>query len=474
MRLRLCKHSLAGMALVWMTGCTAIPEYGQSGLPEFVNPSWAMVAPASENTSIAEYWTLLNDPLLSEYVERAIVNNRDLAVASARLAQARAGVRAARAGYLPQITAGGNGSQDFGQFALDDPQFAVSIDASWEADLFGRIGFDVAANREQLRAAGFALADLQRLIVGQVAQTTISARALAIQLAIARETLANQDENLQIARWRLQAGLVSSLDVEQARSQRAQTAATIPALERDLAASANTISTLIAEAPGPVLAALSEAAEIPNPPYEVGYPAPAQVLRNRPDVRQAEANLLADGARIGVARAQLYPLVQLSGNISTATAGASGLFDIITGGLIASVRQLIFDGGRTRAQIESAEAQAEASLAAWEQAILFALEEVETSAVASQAAHTRVELFAEALDAATNAATLARSQYQAGLVDFPTLLVAESQLLTARNSFAASQAERANAFVRLTQALGGGWQANESGSLDQEGEGSDE
>ena len=196
---------------------------------------------------------------------------------------------------------------------------------------------------------------------------------------------------------------------------------------------------------------------IPVPPELLGYAMPAEVLRNRPDVRQAEATLISDTARIGLARSQLFPMLSLTGNIGTAAIRTGDLFDIITGGLFAGISQLIFDGGRTAAQIEASRARAAASLAGWEQAILLALEDVESANVALRAARQRVGLFEEALDAASNAALLARSQYQAGLIDFETLLLAENQLLSARNALAASEAERANAFVRLTQALGGGW-----------------
>ncbi len=429
----------------------------QTALP--VPPQWSDGA-EPQAADIAEYWRRLNDPLVDRYVASALTHNRDIAQAAARVAQARAGVRAARAGFLPRIDASGGVRRDVGDLADDRLQFSLGADAQWEIDLFRRIGNDVAASRADLAATGYGLADLQRLIVGQVAQTTVSARALAVQRAIARETLTIQDENLQIARWRLQAGLVSSLDVEQAAAQRAQTAASIPALDRDLAQAANSISTLIGEPPGAVRSAFeAEAAPIPVPPGTVGLDTPAVVLRHRPDVRQAEAALLGDTARIGVARAQLLPLVRLTGNIGTASFGLDNLFDVVTGGLFAGVSQLIFDGGRARAQIAGAEAAAQASLAAWERTILGALEDVESAAVALAAARERVLLFGTARDAATNAALLARSQYQAGLIDFQTLLTAENQLLSARNALSASEAERANAFVALNQALGGGWDA---------------
>jgi NodT family efflux transporter outer membrane factor (OMF) lipoprotein len=262
---------------------------------------------------------------------------------------------------------------------------------------------------------------------------------------------------LRIARWRLQAGLVSSLDVEQARSQRSQTAASIPLLESSLAATSNAISTLIGEPPGRVLGLLSEPAAMPEPPALGGLGAPADVLRRRPDVRAAEATLLSDTARIGVARADMFPLLRLTGTIGTSDAGPLSLFDVVAGSVSAGITQLLFDGGRTRSRIRASEAVADGSLAAWRKSILTALEETESAIAARKAADARLVDLAEALDAANSAAILARSQYQAGLTDFQTLLTSESQLLNSRNTYVSAQADRANAFVRLTQALGGGW-----------------
>lgn len=448
---------LAALCAAMLGGCSAMtaPAAPQAGIA--VPEDWSVETDASPATT-ASYWTQLNDPLIDRHVERALANNRDIEQAIARIAQARAGVRSARAGYFPQLSASGGVGRDIGDRADDRLQFSLGADAQWEIDLFGRIGGDVAVSRAELAAAGYGLADLQRLIAGQVAQTTVSARALAVQLAIARETLAIQDENLQIARWRLEAGLVSSLDVEQAAAQRAQTAASIPALERDLAQAANSISTLIGEAPGPVRIAIEgDTARIPVPPGGVGFDTPATVLRSRPDVRRAEAALLADTARIGIARAQMLPLVRLTGNLGTASFGIDDLFDVVTGRLFAGITQLVFDGGRARANVDATNAAARASLAAWEKAILGALEDVESGAAAQRAAVERVRLFGVALEAANNAALLARGQYRAGLIDFQTLLTAENQLLGARNALAASEAERANAFIALNQALGGGW-----------------
>ena len=451
MRLAAC------LVLALGTAACARPDLSlpDAGIP--VPATWTETEQAPLSLDVAQYWRLLDDPLLTEFVEAALANNLDLAQSSARLEQARAQLSGARAGYLPQVSASGRVQQDVLDNSADEPFISLGADAGWELDLFGRIGAGVAASEADLAAAGYSLSDLQRLIAGQVALATISARATAVQLAIARDTLNYQDENLQIARWRVQAGLVSSLDVEQARSQRAQTAATIPLLESNLAATANAISTLIGEPPGRVLELLDAPAAIPAPPEVAGFEAPAEVLRRRPDVRGAEAALVANMARIDVARAQLLPGIQLGGTIGTSSLGLGSLFDVITGGVFGSISQLIFDGGRTQAQVDSASAGAEGALAAWRLSILGALEEVETAAVDLDRSGERVGIYAEALDAANNSAILARSQYEAGLTDFRNLLTSENQLLSARNAQVGAEADRASAFVRLTQALGGGW-----------------
>lgn len=429
---------------------------------------WVLAEPSGVDIPLDRYWIMLNDPLVEEFVRRAQSDNLDLAQAVTRLRLARAGLRQARADRVPTITGSGGARRDVGDFATDDVQFSLGADASWEVDLFGRIDASVDAARGDLRAAGYSLGDLERVIVAQVASQVVNARSLADQLAIARETLLIQEDNLQIARWRNQAGLVSSLDVEQARTQRAQTAAAIPLLESNLVAVANAISTLIGEPPGRVYLALTETPQsVPVPPEKVALSVPADILRRRPDISAAEANLAADLDRVGVAKAQLYPLVRLSGTVGTSAVNVGDLFDIVTGNIFASLSQLIFDGGRVRGQIDGAQAIADGSLAAWRQSILVALQEVESAAVDLETSGTRVIALSEASEGAQNAAILARSQYQAGLIDFQTLLVAESQLLNTRTAEVNAEAARALAFISLARALGGGWSVPEGAGLNE-------
>lgn len=438
-----------------MASAQAVPE------------QWVLAEPGNTDIALDRYWVMLGDPLVVEFVARAQTENLDLAQAAARLRAARAGLRQARAARLPTINGSGGASRDVGDLASNDVLLSLGADVAWEADLFGRIDASVDAARGDLRAAGYSLGDVERVIVAQVASQTVTARSLAAQLAIARDTLANQDDNLQIARWRNQAGLVSSLDVEQARTQRAQTAASIPQLESNLVAVANAISTLIGEPPGRVYRALAETPRaVPVPPGDVALAVPADTLRRRPDVSAAEARLAADLDRVGIARAQLYPLARLSGTIGTSAIDVGNLFDIVTGNVFASLTQLIFDGGRARGQIETAQAIADGSLADWRQSILVALEEVESAGVDLDTSAERVTALIEASEGAQNAAILARSQYQAGLIDFQTLLVAESQLLGTRTAQVNAEASRALAFIALARALGGGWSVPEGAGAD--------
>jgi len=266
-----------------------------------------------------------------------------------------------------------------------------------------------------------------------------------------------QEENVQIAGWRVQAGLVSSLDVEQARTQRAQTAASVPLLEQSIASSVNRLAVLIGTAPADVADEFVLAAPVPVGPAEIATGIPADILRQRPDVRAAERALAAATARIGVAQAELLPGLSLSGDVGTSSTALGRLGDVITGGLFGLLQQIIFDGGARRAAVRSQEAAAEGAFATYRQTILTALEDVENGVAELRAARGRRAALTEAVESAQTSAIIARSQYRAGLTDFQTLLDVERQLLNSRDSLAAVRADETQALIRLYLALGGGW-----------------
>lgn len=449
---------LGPAALLTVAACTSGPDYRPPATAALGVPgSYYNQANATPPQDLATWWERFKDPVLNRLIDEATAGNLDLAVAAAHLRQARESLVQARAGRLPSVTASAGAGETADTHGNDRSSFSLGADAAWEADLFGGISRGIEAARADAESTYFDLESVRVATVAEVASNYVLARLAQQQLQTARDTLRIADDNLQIAQWRVQAGLVSSLDAEQARAQRAQTAASIPALESDFASATYRLAVLTGQAPGAVSGLMAQPQPIPTGPDAIAVGIPADTLRQRPDVRAAERNLAAATARIGVAEAQLYPDLRLTGNIGTSALSIGGLVDAITGSIFAGLSQTLFDGGRLRSQVRSQEAAAEGALASYHQSVLTALEDVENGLVALKTAKAREAQFAIALEAANNTAILARSQYRAGLTDFQTLLEAERSLLSARDGLNNSRAQEALALVQLYQALGGGW-----------------
>jgi outer membrane protein, multidrug efflux system len=220
------------------------------------------------------------------------------------------------------------------------------------------------------------------------------------------------------------------------------------------------LGVLTGQAPGALKGELEAAKPIPRGPANIATGIPADVLRQRPDIRSAERNLAAATAQIGVPTAQLYPTLSIGGNINAGSGALSSLFDVITGRLFANISQVIFDAGRIGSQIRSARAAADGAFLAYKQTVLTSLEEVENAVVAVDTAQRREAELRIAAEAAENQALLARLQYRTGLTDFTTLNQAESQLLTARNSLSGALSDQSTALIQLFLALGGGWDSS--------------
>ena len=447
----------APLCVLSLAACTVGPNYRPPAPESLSVPHTYYRRPAeAASADLARWWERFDDPLLTRLIDEATAGNLDLAAASARLTQARESLVQARAGLVPTVTGSAGAGRTVGA-GNDHNSFSLGADAAWEADLFGRIRRGIEAARADAEVSWYDREALRVAIAAEVATNYVDARLAQEQLAIARDTLAIADDNLQIATWRRQAGLVSSLDVEQARAARAQNAASIPNIENAFASATYRIAVLTGRAPGALTDELSAAKPIPKGPQDVAVGIPADTLRQRPDVRAAERSLAAATARIGVAEAQLLPDLRLSGNIGTSAGSIGGLFNAITGGIFSSLSQTLFDGGRLRSQLRSQRAATEAALATYHQSVLTSLEDVENALNALRAARLRQVQFAIALEAASNSALLARAQYRSGLTDFQQLLTAESSLLSARDGVAASRGDEALALVQLYRALGGGW-----------------
>ncbi|MCP3734931.1 efflux transporter outer membrane subunit [Sphingomonas sp. RP10(2022)] len=460
-----------------LAGCTLGPDYRPKAAAELGVPTGYSVPAQQTPEDLTRWWSNFDDPALGRLVEQARIANTDVAQALGRLRQAREALVQNRASLLPTLSgsAGYQRNENLRgggrSFTLPDGtvvdtggggtnSFSAGLSASYQVGLFGEIRRTVEASRAQYEASGFDYATVLLTVESEVARNYVLARAYQAQLANARASLGIQDDNLEIAGFRVQAGLVSSVDAEQARSQRAQTAATVPQIEQQYAAAVARIGVLTGQAPGALRTALAATAPIPRGPATVGVGIPADALRRRPDVRSAERALAAATAQIGVARARLYPALAITGNINTNATSIGSLGDAITGGLFAGLTQAIFNGGRLRSQVRSSEAATDIALANYRGIVLTALEDIENAIVALDAARQRETQFRIAYDAASASAVLSRSQYRSGLTDFTTLNQQETALLSAQNGLVQARSDQATALIALYNALGGGWDAS--------------
>lgn len=401
--------------------------------------------------------------MLSELIDEALLDNNDLRNAQARLRQARAQRTVAVAGRYPAVSASGSASRTRSSEEVGSGTtrnyFSVGFDASWEADVFGGVRRGVEAASADLESSEAGLAYTRVTLASEVALGYIEMRTLQSRLRIARDNLASQSETLQITEWRAQAGLTSSQDVEQARSNREQTRAQIPTLETNLAEAEHILDLLLGKAPGTLHARLVEAARLSSVPATIAVGIPAETLRQRPDVRAAERTLAAETARLGVAEAARYPAFGLSGSIGLEALkfGALGNSGATASSLLAGITAPIFDAGRLRAQVNIQDAIREQAQIAYEQTILTALQDVENALVALARSQERVEALDNAAESARVAAELARQRYSAGLIDFQSVLDTERTLLSNEDNLANAREFALQSLIRLYKALAGGW-----------------
>ncbi|WP_066557717.1 efflux transporter outer membrane subunit [Croceicoccus bisphenolivorans] len=418
---------------------------------------------------VSQWWLKLDDPVLTSLVERAFDDNLDLVAARARLRQAREAEIQARASLFPSISAGGTVSEttpvDGGGSRTS---LSLEVDASYELDLFGGVRSSIDAARSSAEATAYELESTRVSLAAEIARTYVEARLAQRQYATSEDLLGFAEDNLQIADWRREAGLVSSLDVEQARGERAQTAAALPGYTASYKSAVHRLSVLIGETPGYLHNELDTPAPIPDTPATIAVGVPLDTLRQRPDVLAAERSLAAETDRIGVARAELYPRLNLGGSIGGNGVSVGDIVDALTVNVFASISQLIFDAGRTRSQVRSQEAVADVALANYRQTVLLALEDVENALVSLRTAQEREVLYSEALAAARNQAILTRVSYRSGLTDFTNLLNAERSLASAEDGLAQSHANASLAAIQLYRAMGGGWNAQENLGADPE------
>lgn len=449
--------ALLGVILITSSGCASTRALSVPATPTF-STAWHTAAEGvvvGGTPNLSRWWELLGDATLTRLVDRALRGSPDVRTAQARLRQARAERNVTRAGLLPSVSATGSGSaqHDSGN------AFSVGFDASWEPDVFGGTRRAVEAATADAAATAEDLHATQVSLAAEVARNYGELRTLQARLGIARRNEASQAETAELTGFRAQAGLVSSVDVEQARANLEQTRAQLPSLESNIAQTMHRLATLAGLEPAALTTELDRATPLPAVPAHIAVGIPAETLRQRPDVRAAEQRIVAETARLAQSGTKRYPRFSLSGKIGTETATAA----VMTGGTslvasaAASVLQTVFDGGRIRQQIAVQSAVQEQAVVSYEATVLTALEDVENALVAFEKSRVRLTSLTAAVDAANNAAVLARTQYTAGLADFQRVLDTERTLLSVQDSAATTEGDRLTALMQLYKALGGGW-----------------
>jgi NodT family efflux transporter outer membrane factor (OMF) lipoprotein len=459
---------LMGFVTIMLSGCFAVgPDYKTPDLSAPAEWSRSLHGGVSAATpdaeALAQWWSTLSDPDLSNLIERATAGNLDLKTAQARVREARARRGVAQGGLFPTLSAGGSATRGRSSEQLSNGEiqdlYRLGFDASWELDIFGRVRRSVEAAQGDLEASEADYHDVLVSLVAEVALNYVEARTLQTQLEVAEENLKSQRETLQLTQWRFEAGLVSRLDVEQARGNLESTRAQLPKLRSAIEEAKNRLAVLLGAFPGALEAQLGPRKPIPEAPMEVAIGVPAETLRRRPDVRRAERQLAAQTARVGVATADLYPTFSLPGSIGLEALTTHNFFNTANRAwsIAGSFAWTIFEGGAIRQTIEVQNALQEQALNQYEGTIRTALEEVENALVAYGEEQNRRQALAEATDAAQKAADLARNQYASGLIDFQSVLDAERSLLTFQDQLAQSRGQVTSNLISLYKALGGGW-----------------
>jgi NodT family efflux transporter outer membrane factor (OMF) lipoprotein len=464
------KHEIPFMALLFMllSGCAAVgPNYvpPEVSVPEAWSGSSSegAAAKAMDQQTLANWWTLFQDPLLTELVERAVAQNLDIKKATALVREARAKRAIARSDYLPSVNAnvsasGSRTQADNGDVATNE-LYKAGLDASWEIDIFGGTQRSVEAADAQMEASVESLRDVLVSVTAEIALNYTDIRTYQTRLSIAERNLALQSDTYDIARWRAEAGLTTQLDVEQARYALEQTRAALPVLNTSLAQAKNRLAVLLGQNQSSFGDILSERKAIPVAPVEVAVGVPADVLRRRPDVRQAERLLAAQTAQIGVAEAARFPSFALNGSTGMESLDLKNLFSASTwlSSIASNIGYTLFDAGRIRQNITVQTALQEQALATYESTVLNAIEEVENALIAFAGEQVRRRSLLIASQSAEEAVEMVTIQYNSGQIDFQVLLEAQRSLLNYQDQLASSEGEITSDLIRLYKALGGGW-----------------
>jgi multidrug efflux system outer membrane protein len=448
------------------SGCAVGPKYKRPEVPAapaFRGPDDKAVT--SPDSLGDEQWSgVFREPELQALIRTALANNYDVRIAAQRILEQQAQVKITRAQQFPQISGGGTG---IGAELPDSVSNSVSnpfsfgsfnLSAAWTPDFWGLYRKQTEAARAQLLAQTWAQRAVRMTLVQQVATTYIHLRALDAQLAVAESTLQARQDSVNLTRRLADGGAAPLSDLRQAEELLYTATAQIPQLEQEIQQNENEMRLLLGQTPGPVTHI--DAAALAPPPENLPTGVPSQLLERRPDIQEAEAQLKAANAQIGVARAQFFPMLSISASAGLGGDTFSNLFDpsghTIYG--IGSLTQPIFMGGKLRGQLHLSERQKEEMILNYQKTIAGAFRDVSNALIAAEKQRRTREEQEKLVFAAQDATRLARVRYQGGAASYLEVLTNDNNLFSSQLSLINSQESEALTLVELYAALGGGWQ----------------
>jgi multidrug efflux system outer membrane protein len=453
--------ALAAASAALITACASAPP----APPALELPPLAAPAPAAAE----RFWTLFNDTQLTQLIEEALANNRDLKSAVARIDEARANVRLARASAYPSLDASAAASRNKRSEATELRQgppfhsttYNAGLAAAYEVDLWGKLASGRTAAAASLLATEYAAQTVRFALVAQVAATYFTLRGFDDELRLLRATLATRDDNVRLQRARATAGVASELDLRFAEAERAAVAAALPALQRAVAQTEAALAQLLGRSAAAVFApAIARGAALEQSVApEVPEGLPSDLLARRPDIRQAEAALAAAQARVAEARAQYLPSLTLTASFGGESADLADLFSAPARvwSVAAGLLQPIIGAQRIGAQVDAAAARREQAALAYQQTVVAALRDAHDALAAHRAARAAFVAQEERRAKQAEVLRLAELRYRSGYSSYLEVLDAQRNLLEAERARLAALRERQIAIVDLYKALGGGW-----------------
>lgn len=457
----LYQHAAAAALVLLLGACQLTPKYAEPSvaLPESWRAESASAAAAQEQVDAA-WWKAFQSSELDRLMETALESNLDLRASLARVDQARAAARIAGAPLLPSADAsagtGWNHTNPSSGRTTSQNSGRIGVSINYEVDLFSRNRAGVDAAEANLRGTVYDRDALELVVKGDVAQSYFTLLNLRERMDIARNNLENSRQILRIIEARFEAGTASALEVSRQRTSLSTAEASLTSLANQERAAENALSVLLGRAPADLGLKTASLRSIAVPLIPVSQP--SQVVAQRPDIRAAEESLVAANADIGAARAAFYPVLNLG---TDATVALSPLSDpaSVALALAASAAAPIFKGGQLQGGLDRARARQAELAENYRKTVITSMLEVENALSSAQAARAREVSLSEAMQEARKAYSLSRELYEAGAVDYQTMLDAERTLLSAEDSHASVRLELLSAAVDLYKALGGGWQA---------------